>query len=108
MEKGEVGIYKVAYYKSGKPEILFSKMFDGIDAALDYGHKLPSRWVVFKKAGQDGTDYAWKLLPYGAASSFKLGVRMDQARWVILICILLIAFYLFGKVFFKSAPPKMF
>jgi hypothetical protein len=106
MVNGEIGSYKITYIK-GKPDVLYSKMFDGIDAALDYGHKLPGRWLLFKKAGQDKQDYAWKLLPYGAASSFTLAIRADQARWVILIAITIIGFYLFGKFFFKT-PAKIY
>lgn len=102
MVNGEVGNYKIAYLK-GKPDVLYSKMFDSVEAALDYGHKLTGRWLMFQRIGHEKQDYAWKLLPYGAYSSFKMGVRAEQAKWVIISALVLIAFYLTSKFLFKTS-----
>lgn len=106
MVKGEVGTYKIAYLKDNI-NILYSRMFDSIEPALDFGHKTPGRWLLFQKVGHDGVDYAWKMLPYGSHSSYRLGIKVDSAKWVIAIVLTLIAFYLFGKYFFKS-PAKIY
>jgi hypothetical protein len=104
MVQGNVGTYKVAYVKD-KTHILYSRMFDKIEAALDFAHKLPNRWLLFQKIGHDGDDYAWKLLPYGAYKSYKAGIKLDSMRVLLGIMAFIAVVYLAKKIF--SAKPKM-
>lgn len=80
-------------------------MFDKIEVALDFAHKITGRWLLFQKIGHDGDDYAWKLLPYGAHNYYKVGVVLDKARVVIIVLLLLAVIYFAKNIF--TLKPKL-
>lgn len=98
MLTGDIGDYKVTYVKSDS-SIIYAKMFDAIEPALDFAHKLPNRWILAKRAGQSGPDYAWKVLPYGAYKSYRVLASVDSARYLIIGFALVIAVFLLTKLF---------
>jgi hypothetical protein len=104
MVNGEVGNYKIAYIKENDT-VLYSKMFDTIDQAMNFGHSLKTRWLIMKRIGQDGEDYAWKILPYGASSAYRIGLKIDHVRYVLIAIFIFIAIYWMSKLF-KGAAPK--
>lgn len=104
MIQGNIGPYKVSYLKD-KSSVLYSKMFDKIEVALDFAHKLTGRWLLFQKIGHDGDDYAWKLLPYGAHASYKIGVSMDKIKVIIVVLLALVVIYFAKNIF--SLKPKL-
>lgn len=84
MIQGQIGTYKIDYLKPTEGEIVYTRMFDKIEAALDFGHELKGKWLVFQKDGMSDTDYSWKLLPYGAYKSFNRAILIDSMWWVII------------------------
>lgn len=104
MIQGNIGPYKISYLKD-KSTVLYSRMFDKIEVALDFAHKLTGRWLLFQKIGHDGDDYAWKLLPYGAYQSYKIGVKIDHARFVVAILLTFVVIYFARQLF--SLKPKL-
>jgi hypothetical protein len=104
MVQGNIGPYKVAYVKD-KTNILYARMFDKIEVALDFAHKLPGRWLLFQKIGHDNDDYAWKLLPYGAYKSYKAGIKLENMRVLLVIMAFIAVVYMAKKIF--SLKPKM-
>jgi hypothetical protein len=104
MIQGNVGPYKITYLKADQKDILYSRMFDKIEVALDYAHSLKGSWLLFKKAGQKDDDYAWKLLPYGDYRYFSAGTTAYRYRFIILFVILVIVFYAGKNLLFKPKP----
>lgn len=92
----KVGPYQIVYLKSN---LLYGKMFDTIESALDFGHKSSSRWMILQKTGQDGVDYSWKVLPYGASDAYKIMVKLDYMRYIL---IGVIAFAVIYFIFFRK------
>ena len=104
MINGNVGPYQIIYLKD-KTSVIYSKMFDKIEVALDFAHKIPGRWLLLQKIGHDGDDYAWKLLPYGASSSFHIGVKADHVRYILIGLAVLVLIYFARRIF--SLKPKL-
>ncbi len=101
MVQGEIGTYKVAYLKAGEAGVLYSKMFDKIEPALDFAHKAKSRWLLFQRSGSDSENYAWKILPYGAYKSYDNLIWVDSIRYVFIVAGLILAVWLISKMFNK-------
>lgn len=106
MISGQVADYKVAYIKDNS-SVMYAKMFDKIEPALDFAHKLPGRWLLMKRVGQDGADYAWKILPYGASSSYRTCIKLDAARYLIFGIAIIAIIYFAAKLFSKKSAGSM-
>lgn len=106
MVQGNIGPYKVIYTKD-KPNVVYGKMFDSIEVALNFAHKLSGRWLLSQKIGHDKDDYAWKVLPYGAHVSYSIGIKADRLR-VVIIVLLVIALIYFGKNMFNFKPKALY
>lgn len=102
MITGQVGTYKVAYLKPSESGVLYSRMFDKIEAALDFGHALKGRWMLFQKDGMNEADYSWKLLPYGDHKAYSRAMFIDSIWWAVLAIAVFIAVWWVMK-FFKRA-----
>ena len=90
--------------------LVYGKMFDTIELALDFGHKSTSRWLILQKVGQDGVDYAWKVLPYGASASYRTLVKVDYARYIILgVAVFAVIYFMFfrKKMSINTGPVPM-
>lgn len=106
MLTGQVGKYKIVYIKS-KADLAFSRMFDTVDSALSFAHKLKYRWVLMQKVAMEDRDYAWKMLPYGAYRSYRAGVVMDSFRYLIIGAVLFVVFYYLMKFFSKKTSVSI-
>ncbi len=104
MVKGDVGPYQVVYLKN-KTLMVYGKMFDTIELALNFAHKSTDRWLILQKDGHDGVDYAWKVLPYGAYDSYRTLVKLDYMRYVLIAVIFMVIVW---AIFFrKKGAPVM-
>ncbi len=105
MENG-IGNYQVCFFKAADNTVLYGKMFDTVEPALDYAHSLKGKWLMFKLAGTTDTAYAWRLLPYGSYKSYKQALLLDSLKWVFYIAIAAGLIYI-GSKFFKGGAPVL-
>ncbi len=101
MIQGQIGTYKIDYLKPGESATLYTRMFDKIEPALDFGHALKGKWLVFQKEGQNESDYSWKLLPYGDHKSYNRAIIIDSMWWVVVVLVVFFLAWWVMKIFRK-------
>lgn len=101
MIQGQVGTYKIVYLKPSESSVVYSRMFDKVETALDFGHALKGKWVLTQKEGMNGVDYSWKLLPYGDHKSYKRAMLIDSMWWMLMIVTAFILVWWVMKFFKK-------
>ena len=84
--------FKVAYYKSGQANTLYSEFFTKFEDAVSFSKTLSSPYLIFRKQSQAGDEFAWELMPYGYASEYKFAVQVIEYKWLIIGLLLTIAY----------------
>jgi len=93
--------YKVAFMKPGNAKVLFSKMFDSQQEAVDYSLQMRAdgyeclimRNVRQPENSDDVHFYEWRLIPDGASWKYRLGIFITSPKFVIPLTIGLIALF---------------
>lgn len=88
--KGLIGEFKVAYYKSSQPNIVYSKFFDKFEDALSYSKTLSTPFLIFREHLIKGAEYSWELMPYGAYKEYKIGAQIVSYKWFFVFALVLI------------------
>lgn len=83
----EVGKYKVAYMEKGNPNMLYSKMFNNIEDAMEYIEQFPkgSDVLLFQNIKMEFDEYVWQVVPnVGGYQSYRLGIFISDNKFLIL------------------------
>ncbi len=93
-----VSRYKIAYTK-GVSDMLYSKMFDDINDATSFGHTVKGPWLAFEKKASVGSDYSWKLLPYGSYKAYNQFYGLYKYRSAVIILFVIILGFIISRFF---------
>ncbi len=107
MAKFDVKTFKVAYYKSEQPNILYSKFFDAFEDALSFSKTLPGPYLIARKYLQSGDEFSWELMPYGAYSDYRISTSFMEYKWLILGVAAVVVYILFNMRSSNATAPKI-
>lgn len=70
------GTIKLTWINPSDYSILESKMYSSVRDALSHIPKSKgNNWLLFEQVYSDGTQYKWKLLPYGKYKGYLWGMK---------------------------------